>query len=56
MDRGDFVAEHEEADMQAGWVPYADLRAAVLDGRITDAHTAIAVLMAGARGLIGAQG
>jgi 8-oxo-dGDP phosphatase len=52
-DRGDFVAEHEEADMQTAWVPYADLRAAVLDGRVTDGHTALAVLLAGDRGLAG---
>jgi 8-oxo-dGTP pyrophosphatase MutT (NUDIX family) len=54
VDRGDFVAEHEEADMQTAWVPYADLRAAVLDGRVTDGHTALAVLLAGDRGLAGA--
>ena len=54
VDRGGFVAEHEEADMETGWVPYADLRAAVLDGRVADAPTAFAVLMAGARGLMGA--
>jgi len=52
-DRGDFVAEHEEADMQTGWVPYDDLHAAALDGRLTDAHTALAVLLVGARGLAG---
>lgn len=55
VDRGDFVAAHEEADMQTGWVPYAELRAAVLDGRLTDAHTMLAVLMAGDRGLVGAR-
>lgn len=53
VDRGDFVAHHEEADMQAGWVPYAELRAAALDGRLTDAHTMLAVLLAGDRGLVG---
>lgn len=51
--RGDFVAHHEEADMQTGWVPYAELRAACLDGRLTDAHTMLAVLLAGDRGLLG---
>jgi len=51
--RGDFVAEHEEAEMETGWVPYEELRAAVLDGRVTDAHTALGVLLAGDRGLAG---
>ena len=49
-DRGDFVAEHEEADMETFWAPYADLHAAVLDGRLTDAHLVTAVLLAQARG------
>jgi 8-oxo-dGDP phosphatase len=53
VDRGSFVAEHEEAEMQAGWVPFDDLRAAVLDGRVSDSHTALAVLLADARGLAG---
>jgi ADP-ribose pyrophosphatase len=53
VERGDFVAHHEEADMQTGWVPYAELRAAALDGRLTDAHTMLAVLLAGDRGLVG---
>ena len=52
-DRGDFVARHEEADMETAWVPYADLRAAVLDGRVTDAHTVLGVLLAGDWGLAG---
>ena len=39
--------------MQTGWVPYADLRAAALGGRLTDAHTMLAVLLAGDRGLLG---
>lgn len=52
VDRGDFVADHEEADMQAGWVPAADLLAAALDGRLTDAHTVTALVMAQARGLL----
>lgn len=50
--RGDFTPEHEEAEMQVGWVPVADLGAAVLEGRVRDAHLAIALLMAKARGLI----
>ncbi|MDF1606530.1 NUDIX hydrolase [Nocardioides sp. YIM 152315] len=53
VDRGGFVAEHEEADMETGWVPAADLLAAVADGRVTDGHTVIALLMAQARGLLG---
>ncbi|MBB3044479.1 NUDIX domain-containing protein [Nocardioides sp. LMS-CY] len=52
VDRGGFVAEHEEADMETGWVPAADLIAAVVDGRITDGHSMIALLMAQARGLL----
>jgi ADP-ribose pyrophosphatase len=43
-DRGDFELHHEEADMETFWVPYADLRAAVLDGRCADAPVALAVL------------
>ncbi|GAA2150179.1 NUDIX hydrolase [Nocardioides koreensis] len=52
-DRGDFVPEHEEADMETFWVPYADLVTAVLDGRIGDAPVVVAVLLAQARGLAG---
>ena len=52
VDRGDFVAEHEEADMETFWAPFADLRAAVLDGRLTDAPLVQAVLLARARGLV----
>jgi 8-oxo-dGTP pyrophosphatase MutT (NUDIX family) len=52
-DRGDFVAAHEEADMESLWVPYADLLAACLDGRVQDAPVMIAVLTARQRGLIG---
>ncbi len=33
-DRGDFEPHHEEADMGSGWVPFDDLYAAVLDGRV----------------------
>jgi 8-oxo-dGDP phosphatase len=51
--RGDFVAEHEEAEMESGWVPYEELRAAVLDGRVTDAHTVLGVLLVADRGLVG---
>lgn len=56
VDRGDFVAEHEEADMETGWVPAADLLAAVADGRVTDGHSVIALLLAQARGLLGVAG
>lgn len=52
-DRGDFVLEHEEADMQVLWMPYADLLAGVLAGRIADAPLVNAVLLAQARGLVG---
>lgn len=44
-DRGDFVAEHEEADMTLHWVPLEDLLAAILDGRVTDGPLLIAVLL-----------
>jgi 8-oxo-dGTP pyrophosphatase MutT (NUDIX family) len=55
-DRGDFVLAHEEADMVVLWVPYAELLAAVLGGRVQDAPVLIAVLTARARGLIGNGG
>ncbi|WP_341927885.1 NUDIX hydrolase [Nocardioides psychrotolerans] len=48
----DFTPHHEEADMEARWVPYAELHAAVLDGRITDGPMVLTVLMARARGLV----
>ena len=51
-DRGDFVAVHEEADMETVWVPYAELLAACLDGRVQDAPVLIAVLTAHQRGLL----
>jgi 8-oxo-dGTP pyrophosphatase MutT (NUDIX family) len=53
VDRGDFEPEHEEAEMQTGWVPLDELRDAVLAGRVRDAHLAIALLTAQARGLGG---
>ena len=52
-DRGDFTLEHEEADMEAFWAPYADLHRAVLEGRVSDAPLVLAVLLASARGLVG---
>jgi len=55
-DRGDFVAAHEEADMETLWVPFEDLVAAVLDGRVQDAPVLIAVLTAHHRGLLGTGG
>ena len=51
-DRGDFVAEHEEADMEVMWVPVAELLAAVLDGRVADAPVVIALLLAREKGLV----
>lgn len=51
--RGDFEPEHEEAEMESGWVPLDQLREAVLGGRVRDAHLAIALLTAQARGLVG---
>ena len=48
-DRGDFEAQHEEAEMETGWVPFEELHAAVLEGRLADAHLALAVLLAGGR-------
>ena len=50
-DRGDFEPEHEEAEMETFWVPFDDLLAAVLDGRVGDAPVVVAVLLAQARGL-----
>jgi ADP-ribose pyrophosphatase len=52
-DRGDFRPAHEEADMQTLWVPYDELLAACLDGRIHDAPVLIAVLTARTRALVG---
>jgi 8-oxo-dGTP pyrophosphatase MutT (NUDIX family) len=51
MDRGDFVLQHEEADMELMWVPFAELHAAVLAGQVTDGPLVIAVLMARGLGL-----
>lgn len=51
--RGDFVAEHEEADMEVFWAPYTDLLAAVVAGKVTDAHLVVAVLLARVRDLVG---
>jgi len=43
-DRGDFVLQHEEADMETLWVPFAELVEGVLDGRLTDGPVVQAVL------------
>ncbi len=51
--RGDFTPEHEEAEMELGWVPFAELHEAVASGKLADAHLATAVLLAQARGLGG---
>lgn len=51
-DRGDFELHHEEADMTSAWVSFADLHAAVLDGRIGDGPVIQCVLLARARGLV----
>jgi 8-oxo-dGTP pyrophosphatase MutT (NUDIX family) len=52
VDRGDFVLEHEEADMETFWVPFAELRDAVLEGRVGDGPLVQAVLLAEAKGLV----
>lgn len=55
VDRDGFEPQHEEADMDVFWAPFADLRAAVLDGRVADAPVALAVLLADARGEAGTR-
>jgi ADP-ribose pyrophosphatase len=52
-DRGDFVAAHEEADMEVVWVSFDELLAAIREGRVRDAPVVIAVLTARDRGLLG---
>ncbi|RLV50280.1 NUDIX hydrolase [Nocardioides mangrovicus] len=42
--RGDFVVEHEEAEMSVERVPFDDLVDAVLDGRVRDAPLAVGLL------------
>lgn len=49
-DRGDFDPQHEEADMTLFWAPFAELHAAVVEGRLGDAPLVLAVLLAHARG------
>ena len=48
-DRGDFLLEHEEASLTTAWVPYDELLAAVLDGRVADGPVVQAVLAYAAR-------
>ncbi|MGH3509296.1 MAG: NUDIX domain-containing protein [Nocardioidaceae bacterium] len=43
-DRGGFRLEHEEADMETGWVPFDDLLHAVVADRVQDAPLVLAVL------------
>jgi ADP-ribose pyrophosphatase len=42
---------HEEAEMSIVWAPFAELRAAALEGRVADAPLVLAVLLAEARGV-----
>jgi ADP-ribose pyrophosphatase len=42
--RGDFALQHEEAAMEKLWVPVDEIVDAVLDGRVTEAPIAVAVL------------
>jgi ADP-ribose pyrophosphatase len=42
--RGDFEMRHEEAEMEAFWVPMGELLDAVLDGRVREGPLAQAVL------------
>ena len=51
--RGDFVPEHEEADMETLWVDFQELLAAALDGRLRDAPIVLAVLLVAAQGYTG---
>jgi ADP-ribose pyrophosphatase len=51
-DRGDFLLQHEEADMEIGWVAFEDLYDAVVAGALTDAPLVACVLLARARGLV----
>ena len=53
VDRGDFVPEHEEADMETLWVDFEELLAAALDGRLRDAPIVQAVLLVAAKGYAG---
>ncbi len=50
--RGDFVLEHEEAEMTVFWAPFTALVQAALDGRVSDGPVVQALLLAQARGLL----
>lgn len=50
--RGDFELQHEEADMESGWVPFEELYDAVVAAELTDAPLVACVLLARARGLV----
>jgi len=50
---GEFVKEHEEADMELIRVGFDDLVAAIVEGRVTDAPVVNAVLLAQVQGLAG---
>lgn len=43
-DRGDFVLEHEEADLEELWVPFDELVEAILAGDVADGPVVQAVL------------
>ncbi len=51
--RGDFEPAHEEAEMEVFWAPLADVLEAILDGRVADGPTVIAVLLTVTRTLSG---
>lgn len=55
-DPGDFAPEHEEAEMEVFWAPLADLTRAVVEGRVSDAPLALAVLLLVGRALYGDGG
>lgn len=44
VDRGEFALEHEEADMETGWVAFDELLEAVLAGQVRQGPLAQAVL------------
>lgn len=50
--RGDFELTHEEAHMEVFWMPWTELRTAVLEGQVRHGITALMVLLAEARGLL----
>lgn len=50
--RGDFELHGEEAEMVVFRAPFEELHAAVLDGRISDAPIALALLLARSKGLV----